>query len=152
MSASGWEFWVLALHAGATLAMVGVIWICQLVHYPLFALVGPDSFERYERSHMRRIGPIVMPLMVAEAVTAGMILFAGVGAVPRGLAWAGFTLVVVLAVSTATLQGPTHARLAREGFDERLVNRLVRTNWIRTVAWTTRGVIALSMLAPPPAT
>ena len=31
---------VFLLHLGATLALVGLIWTVQVVHYPLFAGVG----------------------------------------------------------------------------------------------------------------
>jgi hypothetical protein len=38
-----------------------------------------------------------------------------------------------------------HARLG-QGADEAALRRLVRTNWIRTLAWTARGVLVLWML------
>ena len=38
---------VLLAHAAATLFMVGLIWFVQVVHYPLFARVGPDAFVPY---------------------------------------------------------------------------------------------------------
>ncbi|HEX2205610.1 MAG TPA: hypothetical protein VHG91_20025 [Longimicrobium sp.] len=51
-------------------------------------------------------------------------------------------------LSTALLQVPMHGRLER-GFDAAAHRRLVATNWVRTVAWTARGVLLLwSMPAP----
>jgi len=38
-----------------------------------------------------------------------------------------------------------HGRLEK-GYDAALLSRLIRTNWFRTVAWTTRGFIAVAML------
>ena len=35
---------VLLLQAGSTLALSGLIWFVQVVHYPLFAAVGRDDF------------------------------------------------------------------------------------------------------------
>ena len=43
-------------------------------------------------------------------------------------------------LSTVLLQVPLHARLAA-GHDEHAARRLVATNWIRTAAWTSRGVM-----------
>jgi hypothetical protein len=43
------------------------------------------------------------------------------------------------------LQVPAHRRLGR-GRDADTVDRLVATNWIRTVGWSTRSIIAIAML------
>lgn len=139
-------FALLGVHAGATLVMVGVIWTMQLVHYPLFARIPADVFVAYERSHMNRISLIVGPTMLAELATALWIAIAPPPGVPPTLAGIGLGLVLVNALSTATLQGPAHQRLAG-GWDEALIARLVRTNWIRTACWSARGVIALWMLS-----
>ena len=61
---------LLALHALATVTIAGLIWFVQLVHYPLFPLVGASDFVRYEREHTRRVTWIVAPLMILEAITA----------------------------------------------------------------------------------
>jgi hypothetical protein len=139
------SFVLLAVHGAATLTMVGVIWTCQLVHYPLFALVPSAGFVGYERAHMRRISLIVGPAMLVELATAVAIVVARPEGVPPVLAAVGLALVGVNALSTAVLQGPAHRRLA-EGFDLARVRFLVATNWIRTAAWSARGVIALVML------
>ncbi len=137
--------WLLVTHATATQFMVGLIWVIQLVHYPLFARVGSAEFEAYEREHMRRIGWIVGPVMMVELVTAlGLLLRRPIG-VDLALVWAGFAMVAAIWVSTAAVQAPTHGRLAR-GKDERLIRRLVASNWLRTVLWTLRGGLAMVML------
>ena len=58
------------LHAIPTLLMTGVIWIIQVVHYPLYRRVGADAFADYEREHCARIAFVVLPLMVAELACA----------------------------------------------------------------------------------
>ena len=58
----------------------------------------------------------------------------------------GFALVVVIWIATLLASVPMHERLAR-GFDAAAHRRLVRTNWIRTAAWTARGALVLWMLA-----
>ena len=37
--------WVLLAHVAATLYLVGLIWVVQGVHYPLFARVGPEQAQ-----------------------------------------------------------------------------------------------------------
>lgn len=136
---------VLYLHLTSTLIMVGVIWVIQVVHYPLFELVGRDNFVAYERSHTVRIGIIVMPTMLIEAVTA-LGLLALLNGEGRELAFIGAMLLAVIWGSTALLQVPCHERLAVR-YDEGAWRRLVRTNWIRTIAWSARGAVAILVIS-----
>ena len=142
MSAAGW---IVMLHAFATVAMTGLIWFVQVVHYPLFASVGEAGFERYEAAHVRRTTWVVAPLMLAELASAGWL---AVWPPTPGSAWAvylGFALLLVVWLSTALGQIPCHRRL-EGGLDLGVVRRLVATNWIRTVAWTARALVALYLV------
>ncbi len=135
----------LAIQTLASTVMMGVIWTMQLVHYPLFALVASDAFTAYERAHMSRITLIVAPMMFLELITAIWLVVRPPAHIPTWLPWLGLALVVLLWLSTATLQGPAHYRLAAEYSDER-VRFLVNSNWIRTILWTARAILAIIML------
>lgn len=120
-------------HTAATVAMCAIIWFVQLVHYPLFASVGASEFQRYEQAHVRRITWIVAPLMLVElAASVWLVIDA-----PSLVHITGLGLVGVIWLSTLLLQVPLHRQLS-EGFDETLVRRLVRSNWVRTIAWSMR--------------
>ena len=131
--------------AAATLVMVGVIWFVQVVHYPLMARVSASEFAAYEREHQNRTTFVVAPTMLIEAVSAGLLLVV----VPPGLGYilpaVGIALLALIWLSTFLVQVPLHTRLAG-GFDAGLYRRLVVSNWLRTVAWTGRGVLVLVML------
>lgn len=137
---------LLLVHAGATVYMVGVIWFVQIVHYPLFGMVGTDGFVPYADAHSRRTGYVVGPPMLTEAATTALLLLFHPAGVPPVLLWAGAGLLAIVWASTALLQVPRHTRLGA-GFDRRTHRGLVATNWVRTVAWTGRGVLVLLMLA-----
>jgi hypothetical protein len=137
---------LLLLHAGATLALVGLIWTVQIVHYPLMSDVGPDGFERYHRRHTRAVTWVVAPLMFVEVGTAAWIVWQPPTGVDPAWAWVGAALVAVVWATTAFVSVPAHEKLA-ETFDAVVHRRLVSTNWIRTAAWTARGVLALWMIA-----
>lgn len=136
--------WLLLSHAAVTLFMVGVIWFVQVVHYPLFARVGEASFPEYERHHARRTGWVVGLPMLVELGSASAIVWY-VGGV---LAWCGLGLLAVVWTSTWLWQVPAHRRLER-GFDAAVQSWLVSTNWVRTGAWSARGVIALALTVAP---
>ena len=64
------------------------------------------------------------------------------GNVPHLLPWLGVGLLVVIWLSTFLLQVPRH-RTLESGFDISVHRRLVGTNWIRTFAWSLRGLLVL---------
>ena len=136
---------LLLLHAGATLFMTGLIWFVQRVHYPLFALVERADFPRYAHEHQRRTTWVVAPVMLLELGTAIALVGEFSTAPSRQLAWIGLVLLAVIWLSTVLLQVPAHRRLA-SGFDRRTIDWLVRSNWIRTIAWTLRAILALWLL------
>ena len=137
--------YLLGAHAGATLTMTGVIWLIQLVHYPLFARVGREAFTDYHRAHTAQITWLVGPLMLLELATAVWITIDASVAVPALWRWVGLALLGLIWLSTAVLQIPQHSRLGR-GFDKAVIRRLVLGNWLRTVAWTLRGILSLGFL------
>ena len=133
---------LLAAHAFATLFMTGLIWFVQVVHYPLFDRVGKSGFAEYERQHTRRTGWVVGGPMLLDMALALLLAWS-----PGGLpAWCGLGLLGVVWLSTALGQVPAHLRL-EQGFDAGAHRRLVRGNWIRTIGWSLRGVLAIGMLA-----
>lgn len=137
---------LLLVHTGVTLALVGLIWFVQVVHYPLFARVGKTAFTAYEAQHVSRTGAVVLPLMLTELLSAIAIAIRAPAGVGFEFPLAGLALVVVIWASTFLLQVPCH-RVLEEGFDAHAHAQLVRTNWVRTVAWTARGALVLAMVA-----
>ena len=123
MNARVAEFAAIAQVVGSV-GMFGVIWIVQLVHYPLMRYVSEQEFPRFETEHRVRISWVVGPLMLVEGLCA---------------------LAVVFAPPTVAISAPLHERLNAH-FDPALLNRLVATNWIRTVAWTARAGLAIAIL------
>lgn len=94
---------------------------------------------------MERTSWVVGPPMLIEAVTTAWLVLAPPQGVPGWMTWAGLVLLGVVWLSTAALQVPAHQRLLAEGTTAALP-QLVSTNWIRTLAWTARGGLALWML------
>lgn len=139
------EHLLLLVHLGATFFMVGLIWFVQVVHYPLFGAVGLDHFTRYENSHTRLTTWVVAPPMLLEALTGGLLLWFHPDQVANWQPVTGLALLLVVWVSTACIQVPRHNRLSL-GYDLAAHQALVWTNWIRTVAWSVRGVLGAWMV------
>lgn len=136
---------VLVVQSVASAAMCGIIWFVQAVHYPLFARVQGQEQE-FALENQRRTQSVVIPLMLAEGIAAAVIAWAPPAGVPRSVAVAGVVALAVLWLSTALVQMPLHARLARDGHAPAVVAALVRSNWLRTLMWTLRAGLAAWML------
>ena len=124
---------LLVVHALATAALAGVVWLVQLVVYPSFRLVGSTAaWPAVHAAHTRRLTVVVaLPWAVQGASLAALLLRDGLSPllVLTG-ALALTTVVVTVAVSV-----PLHDRLG-EAYDDDVARRLVATNWLRTAAWT----------------
>jgi hypothetical protein len=129
----------------STLFMVGLIWFVQVVHYPLFALANRDAFADYHAAHTTATTRVVTLLMTVEALTALVLAWSPPVPELAPVIWIALALVVVLWLSTVTLQIPSHRSLGT-GFDPLAHKSLVRWNWIRTVAWTARGALLMYVL------
>lgn len=147
MTPAGWAPAALVwLQLAATLYLAGLIWCIQVVHYPLMSEVAAEKFRSFHRRHSTRIGTIVVLPMVVELVSAVVLALPGAVAAPRWMAPLGLALVLVIWASTFGLQVPLHGRLAG-GFDAAAHRALVRSNWIRTAAWTVRVPLVIAMAA-----
>jgi uncharacterized membrane protein len=126
--------------------MTGVIWYVQVVHYPLMSRVDRTGFAAFEAAHRRLTSFVVVPAMLVELAAALALIALRPATLPSSVAWAGIVLLGLIWFSTFTLQVPCHNILLR-GYRADVHARLVRTNWIRTVGWTTRAAVALWMIA-----
>lgn len=127
---------------GTTLPLVGLIWLVQIVAYPLFAKVGRLDFPAYHAAHTRLITFVVGPLMVGEVVAALVWTTLPPPGLPRWLGATAFALALSTWLVTFALAVPRHDALAK-GFDPALATSLVHVNWLRTIAWTARAAILL---------
>jgi len=131
------------IHCAATWALVGLIWIVQVLVYPQFRHVGRAAFCDYHSRHMLRITVIVAPLMLVEVATAAWLLLATGLRDPLFLG--SLLFMTINWLSTGLAMVPLHRKL-ESGLDGQTIEQLIRTNWIRTISWSLRGFLLLAML------
>ena len=125
--------------------LTGLIWTIQLVHYPGFLGVGTDGFLAYQQNHMRNISYLVIPLMLAELVMAGLLQYYHRGLPPWSI-YLSTGLVVFVWATTFFVSSPLHGKLVTYGYDSNIIQQLVVTNWLRTVAWSFRTGILFFLI------
>lgn len=141
--------WLILAQFGAAWYLAGVIWLIQLVHYPMLAELNPADAGESCRRHASRITPVVgVPMLIEAACAVALVLLEQ----PRPgfalLAWLGLIVVVLLWAVTFLVQVPQHARLARQSgaIDGAAIANLVRWNWCRTALWTLRAILTAAIL------
>ena len=133
---------VLLIHSFFTIFNTGLIWTIQIVHYPLFLKVGEQNFLDYEGQHTSKISRLVIPSMIFELITSILLVHL------NGIESIFGLLLLLLSfiwLSTFLIQVPLHRSLSK-AYDSQNIYRLVHTNWIRTLIWTIRSFILISVL------
>lgn len=111
--------------------MTAISWFVGSVHYPGFRSVAPAEWDDYHVRHTQGIGPIVALPMIAQVVaTALLCLDPEVDPALK----AGVLLCAAFSIGwTGLISGPLHMNLKQDPPDR--LNRLISTNWVRTLAW-----------------
>lgn len=117
-------------------ALFGLIWVIQLVHYPAFEFVDSQNFLAFHQHHTSAITFIVMPLMLIEL---GLSIYLGQHYQWNTVYLIPLLLVLIIWLSTFFIQVPLHNTLGN-GKDSDLIQKLVNTNWIRTILWTIKAI------------
>tara|TARA_R110002167_G_scaffold35569_14_gene113570 strand:- start:375 stop:743 length:369 start_codon:yes stop_codon:yes gene_type:complete len=117
--------------------MCGLCWFVQIVHYPLFRAVRIADLPQYEQKNFVT-GYVTVPIMTVELISGiwYLLMFHDTifiyNIVLLGIIWG----------STFIFQVPIHLKIARSPTPQ-LINKLVTTNWIRTLGWSIRcGLLA----------
>jgi len=107
-----------------------LILLVQLIIYPSFRFVEEEAFVVWHGRYTGLMGIIVTPLMLLQAgVEVAYFL-------QYDLRWSRILFILAIWVATFCLSVPCHSRLHREGKNLMVINRLVMSNWIRTLFWS----------------
>ena len=124
----------------STSVMVGVIWVIQLLHYPSFHFINEKKYIEFQHFHMQRISFIVIPAMLIELASALLLAYFFRSSLTIIL------LALLLGVWAVTFIFFTnmHQKLTN-GYNKSIVDRLIQINWSRTILWSLRLIILLSI-------
>lgn len=122
--------------------LVGVILMTQILSYPLLLKLSKSDFYEYYNSYTKRISFIVIPLMIFE-VLLSIILNTILN---NFYLFASNILLLVIWGSTFFIQVPIHNKLS-SNHSYSLINKLIFTNWIRTIAWISKLMTLIKLKA-----
>lgn len=135
----------LVLWAVLAFAVLGQIWFCQIVIYPLFARVGRDNYIDYHRFYTSRIPfVVIVPGFLSFLVPIPLALFGP--DVPTWMSVANIVTGICGLLVTVFLAIPRHGRLEKGGKNDVTIAELVRVNWPRTASITAQAAVTVMML------
>ena len=136
---------LLLVHLIGTALLTGLIWSFQIVYFPSMAGWREESFGDLQTAGLLHTGFLLMPLMLFEGISAGLLLMFRPRGVPAWCMWVGVGLIAGIWLSSSLIQYAVQARLAL-GWDPQTHAELVDGNWVRTVLWTVRLVLVTGAL------
>lgn len=128
-------------HTIFTLAMFGLMWAVQTVVYPQFRSVAPADFAAYAADHSTRITVALALLAPAEILFAAWLWLDTPAGLNRSVVFVSGALLAIGWVATAVWFGPLHGKF-QGTYDAERIDQLITTNWLRTIVWSGRAVLA----------
>ncbi len=107
-----------------------LIWLVQLIIYPSFHYMEKEGFTTWHNRYTSLVSMVVGPLILIQ-------LGAETAYVVNGdLSWLRILMILTVLTVTFFISVPCHRGLSRNGKDRRIISRLIVTNWLRTVLWS----------------
>lgn len=108
-----------------------LILLVQIVIYPCFHSISDEFFSNWHFNYMKTISLVIGPLMIIQAI---IISYQCIN-VRDIISILSLLSVLVVWITTISISVPCHNILQASGYNTIIVDRLINTNWIRTISW-----------------
>jgi hypothetical protein len=137
--------WLLSLNLVASGYCLSGGWLAQLVVYPLYLAVPPESFAAYFAQYNEAIVfPVIVALSLCWVLSALLILYRPT-AIPSWAAWSAAGLAILGFIASAAFEFPQNQALMEHGYNAVLIHEKIVGNWYRTIAWTLQSALLVWM-------
>ena len=130
---------LLFLHGCVTFFLTGLIWVVQLVHYPMFRFLDPKTQSNALKFHQQKISIIVVPLMLFELLSGVYLAYVQWSSL-ASFHRINMVLLMVIWVHTFGLMVPFHQKISVQ-LNYELLQKTLTHHWVRTLAWTIKSVL-----------
>ena len=114
------------------IGLVVLIWMVQLIVYPSFTFYKPKNLIEWHQKYTTGIAVVVIPLMLTQLVLAVVAVFYQ----PNFTAIFTLLIVLFLWIFTFLSFAPLHFKISEGVHNQKLLQLLIRRNWIRTFLWS----------------
>ena len=112
--------------------LVVLIWIVQRIVYPGFLFYKPDDLIKWHRVYTSRFTFIVMPLMLGQL---GISIYQLIIKIELYTVLS-LMIIILIWLSTFLQFVPVHNEIHKGKFSHKMLDTLIKKNWIRTFLWT----------------
>ena len=109
-----------------------MLWLVQLVIYPSFLRVNSSDLLAWHKAYTFRVSFVILPLMFGQLVLAILSVTEG----PSILEWLAFVFVLVCWTLTFFVSVPLHRKIEQNDITRETRQKLIMTNWPRTILWS----------------
>ena len=109
-----------------------LIWMVQLIVYPSFLFFSDNNLFTWHKTYTKAIALIVTPLMLGQL---GIVIYQ-IFLIQNAYTFTSIVLVVFLWGITLLKFAPMHQQISEGNAHVKLLKKLVKINWIRTLIWT----------------
>ena len=120
------------LHSLVDFGMCVVLWLVQLVIYPSFLRVEPSELVAWHKAYTFRVSFVILPLMLGQLALAILTVLDDASI----LEWTAFALVIVCWYLTFFVSVPLHRKIEQNDISRETRQKLITTNWPRTILWS----------------
>ena len=113
-------------------ALLVLIWLVQMIIYPVLYFVSKKEFSTWHQIYCKRVAYFVLPLMSVQLFESSLACFF----VDSWLEWIKLFLILLVWLVTFLISAPCHHKLSKFGKDDKVISKLIKTNWIRTILWS----------------
>jgi len=109
-----------------------LIWIVQRIVYPGFLHYDAKNLINWHKVYTSRLTLIVMPLMLGQL---GISIYQLIMEIDL---YTVLSLIIIIVIWVATFLQfvPIHAQISKGKASQKMLDSLVKKNWIRTFLWT----------------
>ena len=109
-----------------------LIWIVQRIVYPSFLYYNPKDLINWHSVYTSRFTFIVMPLMLGQL---GISIYQLIMEIDL---YTVLSLIIILLIWLSTFLQfvPIHTEISKGKVSQKMLDSLVKKNWIRTFLWT----------------
>ena len=120
------------IHSLVDFGMCVVLWLVQLVIYPSFLRVEPSELIAWHKAYTFRVSFVILPLMFGQLVFTILSVLED----PSILEWVAFAFVLVCWILTFFVSVPLHRKIEQNDTTKETRQKLIATNWPRTILWS----------------
>ena len=109
-----------------------LIWIVQRIIYPSFLHYNSKNLINWHKVYTSRLTFIVMPLMLGQLGISIYQLIIEINL------YTVLSIIIIIGIWVATFLQfvPIHAQISKGKTNQKMLDSLVKKNWIRTFLWT----------------